>query len=458
MRYWAFLLLTIVTPSNLRAQGALVSPYQVRAFLDTPPTDLWSPDDVRGVYRSSGFRLVWTSAKAIAELKAAIVHADEDGLRPGDYHLEEIEKVNPRAIEPHALIAKDVYLTDAYLALSRHLKRGRVNGAQLFPADWDPVFSDDDFVLDLLQALHDQTIASTIEGSKPKFPFYCQMKDELAILRSVIDTLHSDSLSRVRNLLYLNMEKVRWLGDLRTTNGVWVNIPSFQFTWRDRDSILMDMKAIVGRPERKTPILNSQIRSVVINPEWVVPPTILKEDVLPAVQVDVAYLQKNRLRLVDHDGLEIAPDSVNWSKLTADKFPYSIKQDAGTRSALGLLKFQFANRHGVYIHDTNMHPLFTQANRALSSGCIRIEKPFLVASRLLTNWSEKALRDSVDTGKTYVVTVARPIQVHTTYFTITTSQGRWKIWDDLYGWDRVIEETLKIQGLKQRGSAGRDNR
>ncbi len=454
----AFLLLALLAPLHLFSQEIEVSPYLVRQYLDRMPEGLWFPNEVLDAYHHSGYRVIWTSTQAISELKNAVAVCADDGLQPADYHPAAFEAVTTLPIHPQDIVAKDVYMTDAYLALAHHLKRGRLQGSQLFPADWDPNFYEDDFVVELMQAVHDHNVARFIESLPPRHPLYHQLKTELLHLNSTRDTTAYDSIEQMRTMVRLNMEKARWLADMNTTNVIWINIPSFQLMWYSHDSLIMNMRAVVGRPERKTPIINSQIRSVVINPEWVVPPTILKEDVLPAVQSDRGYLKKNRLRLIDHDGLEISPDSISWTSLSSENFPYAIKQDAGARSALGLLKFQFANRHGVYIHDTNMHALFSQPNRALSSGCIRIEKPFSVAVKLLSHWTEQTLRDSVETGRTVVLTITKPVPVHTTYFTLTRSDDGWQVWPDVYGWDRAIAEALNNLDQKRTDTERRGSR
>jgi murein L,D-transpeptidase YcbB/YkuD len=256
-----------------------------------------------------------------------------------------------------------------------------------------------------------------------------------------------DSSGAYRNKIMVNLEKCRWLSDVTSSQRLIVNIPSFELRLFEGDSCVMNMKAIVGRYDRKTPMISSYITSVTINPEWIVPPTILKEDMLPAIQKDQEYLKKNSLRLVDHDGMEIQPDSLPWMSYSGNNFPFTIKQDPGIRNALGLMKFRFANRHGIYMHDTNMHALFAHNERAFSSGCIRIERPFALATYLLkgTDWNEPDLQELVSTHKTTTISLPRQIQIQTTYFTLTLSpDGILQEAKDVYRWDPVIASCLSL--------------
>ncbi len=406
-----------------------------------------SKKEVFDLYKNTGYSRLWVSKRSFEDLLSSIECAKDDGLNPFDYHYELLLDIADDKLDQSQA---DVILSDAYLTFAKHLKNGRLDPKILFPSEWDAVPNQFDFVIELLQALNDTNVAGSLENLKPKEPLYCRLKSELQTVEQ-LDSLQNDSISEYRTKLLVNIEKCRWSTASPEGRVLKINIPTFELLLIERDSCIMSMKAIVGRPERKTPVLRSAVTSLVINPEWTVPPTILKEDMLPSIQKNNDYLKRNNLRLIDHDGLEVQPDSLPWTSYNSDNFPFVIRQDPGVRNALGLVKFQFANRHGIYMHDTNMHALFSQGNRAFSSGCIRIERPFALAAYLLkgSGWNESSLHELVEKGQTKTIALMVRVAIETQYFTLYFGQGNHLIAaGDVYGWDAVIAQNLKLRAVR----------
>lgn len=249
--------------------------------------------------------------------------------------------------------------------------------------------------------------------------------------------------------IIVNLEKFRWHQSRLLDRSVKINIPSYELILSDNDKTELRMKVIIGRTERPTPVINSAITAIVINPTWTVPPTILKEDVLPAVRSDINYLRNHKMKVLNSRGEEINPDSIEWSKITERNFPYHIQQDAGPTNPLGRIKFFIPNHHSVYLHDTNMPSLFASQERAVSSGCIRIELPMALV-RLLspsTGWTEEMVRDQIESGETRIVLVKNPLPIHLTYFTAYVDNNELYVVKDLYDYDRVTLHAL--QGAKR---------
>lgn len=245
-------------------------------------------------------------------------------------------------------------------------------------------------------------------------------------------------ISKIR----LNLERYRWLPDNFGDRYIMINIPSFSFELMEKDSLVMAMKAIVGRPDRMTPVFSSRMSYLIYNPTWTVPPTILEKDALPAIKKNTNYLTRNHLRVLDRSGNELRPDSLPWSHYTITNFPFVLRQDPGSFNALGLIKFEFPNHFSVYLHDTNNHALFRQPYRALSSGCIRIEKPFDLADYLLKNTS-KNIRLLVASGATGTATFSPSIAIHIVYMTaFVDANNQLNLRDDIYNWDGILAERL----------------
>jgi L,D-transpeptidase YcbB len=242
-------------------------------------------------------------------------------------------------------------------------------------------------------------------------------------------------------LIRLNMERFRWLPEsLGEAHGV-INIPDFSMYVKANDTLVLEMKTIVGRPERKTPVLSSTIKYITLNPTWTVPPTILREDVLPAVRRNINYLSINRLRVINRAGQEIDPVNLPWATYTELNFPYIIRQDPGLYNSLGLIKFSFPNNYTVFLHDTNYRALFKETNRALSSGCIRIEHPFALAEYLVKDADR--LNKGISSGETQTILLRQNLPIHLLYFTAFIHQGELHIRPDIYSYDEILWKALK---------------
>jgi Ca2+-transporting ATPase len=242
-----------------------------------------------------------------------------------------------------------------------------------------------------------------------------------------------------------NLEKYRWHQSRLLERSIKINIPSFGFKLSDHERTELEMKVIIGRVDRPTPVVSSVITAMIINPTWTVPPTILEEDLLPTVISDPGYLRRHNMRVITSRGKELNPDSINWSKFASRKFPYNIQQDPGPTNPLGRIKFIFPNHHAVYLHDTNMPSLFASQQRSISSGCIRIESPMALV-RVLTpasGWTDEMVRAEIDVGETRVITVKDPLPIHLTYFTAYVEGDELHMVNDLYGYDSVILQALK---------------
>ena len=192
------------------------------------------------------------------------------------------------------------------------------------------------------------------------------------------------NLNQRIQLLALNAQRLRlWSTTLYT--GIVVNIPNYYMDlWLDGRRVLTS-KVIVGRPTRQTPIFNSMVRSVVFNPYWNVPNSIMKRDILPKVRRSRSYLTRHNYEVIRSWGSsdKINIRSIPSNLLTPNKFPYRLRQKPGKKNALGLYKFNIPNNQSIYLHDTSYPVLFNKHERALSSGCVRVLESKTLALALL---------------------------------------------------------------------------
>jgi murein L,D-transpeptidase YcbB/YkuD len=233
----------------------------------------------------------------------------------------------------------------------------------------------------------------------------------LAHLATPIDTF--------RNKLRANMERVRWMqrqfGDLYLV----VDVPLAELYLRKNGVNVMHMRVVVGKPERQTPSLFATMANVVINPAWGVPPTILKQDVIPGLQKSgKKYLIKKGLKAYDKEGNPVAASALNAKNYK--KFTY--KQAPGDDNSLGYVKFNLPNPWDIYLHDTPHRDDFGKRLRTLSSGCIRLQRPLDMAVYILgdlekRNFTAGKLDTIISTHKTRWEVLKNKIPVHIAYLT-----------------------------------------
>ncbi|CRM66023.1 murein L,D-transpeptidase [Pseudomonas sp. 25 R 14] len=242
-----------------------------------------------------------------------------------------------------------------------------------------------------------------------------------------------------REQLRVNLERFRWLAQDLEPDGILVNVAAAQLSVYQGGVPVWQTRLQVGRAERQTPLLKSRITRLTLNPTWTIPPTIMREDKLPAIRLNPEYLRQQNLKVLDSEGRALSPEQVDWSR------PGNIllRQDAGPRNPLGRIVLRFPNPFSVYLHDTPSQPLFSKGPRAFSSGCVRVEQP-MVLRDLLVNPAEKARTEELlATGVTHEFRLATPVPVLLGYWTVQVdSQGALLYAPDIYSRDGVLLKAL----------------
>jgi murein L,D-transpeptidase YcbB/YkuD len=231
---------------------------------------------------------------------------------------------------------------------------------------------------------------------------------------------------------------------------IWVNLPSFYLQLRDSDTVALKSRVVVGKPLTRTPIITSAINNMITYPKWTIPESIIKKEILPGLKRDPGYTAKRGYSLVDQDGNEVDPYTVNWGKYK-EMIPYKVVQGSGDDNALGVLKFNFPNDYSVYLHDTNQRYLFSKTSRALSHGCVRVQAWDELAKYILRNDSlNSANAVSIDSLESWLATkqkryvpVRKPIPLFIRYFTCDINkEGSLVFYEDIYGEDRKMRDKL----------------
>lgn len=243
--------------------------------------------------------------------------------------------------------------------------------------------------------------------------------------------------------LRANLERARWLLHQLHGDFVVVDIAGYHVTYFKNGQPAWRARVQVGKPYRRTPVFKSQITYLTLNPTWTVPPTILKNDILPKVRKNLGYLAANRIRVLDGQGRELAPASVDW----ANPRGIMLRQDAGPGNSLGRLVIRFPNDYAVYLHDTPHQQLFAGDQRAYSSGCIRVERPRELAELLLDDperWDRAGIDRAIDTLRTQTVMLRKPIPLLLAYWTVDQHEnGRTGFRPDIYRRDPPLLAALE---------------
>jgi len=233
------------------------------------------------------------------------------------------------------------------------------------------------------------------------------LKPDAIIGRSTIEALNFSRNQRIEQII-ANLERWRWFAHDFSSNYLLINIPDYSIVAVKNGDTLLSQRVVVGRETRKTPVLKSKIYNINLNPNWTVPPTILKEDIYPEAEKDKGVFKKKGLVILDDENNEVNPSI--WKK--EDAYKYKYVQNPSRNNSLGSMKINFPNKYSVYLHDTNHRNLFSFSKRSLSSGCVRLEKPLEMAAYILNDsvkWPLHRIKDTTDIN--YYIKIQRKKQL-----------------------------------------------
>jgi len=384
--------------------------------------------------------------------------------------------------ESYPVIAKlELLSANAYLNYTNYLKYGVVNPRNIFSRYYIKVGRPDS--TGMLQLLDGKNLVDNLKSAQPKSSQY-------RALQSAYLSANSDAEKRI---LLLNMERFRWQIPATGDNYVQVNIPDFRLTWLDNLDTVISMKVCVGgkrengyeeklkafaksgnlddKPKNhETPLLFSKINSIQANPIWNIPVSIAQSEIYWMARKDPFYLSNSNIKVYYKDKLIGEPDTINWNRYSRDKLPFKFKQGSGGGNALGKFKFIFDNSSSIYLHDTNNKNGFNLANRAISHGCVRIEKPLEFAELLVQDsytydklraevdlppidsthvkWYKKRMAQKADTLKAFQLKPAwfapkKSVPLIITYITAWVQNDRVEYRPDVYGMDEKLWAAMK---------------
>ena len=245
---------------------------------------------------------------------------------------------------------------------------------------------------------------------------------------TIIKEMNVPVEKRIEQLL-MNMDRMRWLANNPSGNLIVVNIPEFVMHVYEGKQKVYDIDVVVGKEGHSTMMFNGDLNQVVFSPYWNVPPSIVANEILPAMEKNPNYLAKENMETTGND----------------DGLPV-IRQKPGPGNALGKVKFLFPNSFNIYLHDTPAKSLFNKDKRAYSHGCIRVREPEKLANYVLRNqpeWTPEKISDAMNSGNEKYVKVKDPIPVIITYYTAWVDEnGRLNFREDIYGHDASLAQKM----------------
>lgn len=458
---------------------------------------------VAGYYAGHADAPLWVADNRLTSAARAVLgrldHAAEDGLDLRGYAVPV-----PRADDAASLARAELALSEAALAYARQASGSRVDPAGLGGLiDARPTVADADRVLGTLPGAPDA--GEALRAFNPPQPGYAALRDKLAELRResldvqvripygpmlkpgmtdarvplirarfgldvaaadagadegrVYDTqvaaavadfqrvhhlpasglltartvaaLSGGNPARLENLIVANMEAWRWQPRDLGADHVEVNIPEFMVRVLRDDTVTHQARVVVGKPDHPTPVFSEVMKFVIVNPYWNVPLSIVRKEMMPKLAADPNYLADHGYETVERNGQTY------------------VRQPPGDGNALGRVKFMFPNAHSVYLHDTNAKGLFARGARALSHGCVRVDKPFAFAEAVLgrdNGWTEARVERMVG-GDERTIMLPEPLPIHIQYFTaFVDPELGFQTRDDVYGYTGKIEAALGLHG------------
>lgn len=419
-----------------------------------------------------------------------------DGFNPETFHYTAINKLlktidankfkNINEFYP-ILAELEIKTADAILRYTNYMKFGAVNPRKIYNRYYIDIKRTDSFKMDSI--LNTTDIVAVFKNVQPKSKSYINLKEQLV---NYIGNNATDDKNAIK-AIKINLERLRWQLPIENEEIVRVNIPDFSLTWFKNNDTLTHMSVCVGSKREEnylkklklyaksgniddkpinheTPQLISVFDAIQVNPVWNIPVSIAQSEIYWKAVNDPYYLSNSNIKVYYKGKINNEPDTIQWNKYNRDKLPFQFKQGSGDNNALGKFKFVFDNSSSIYLHDTNLKSGFRLKNRAISHGCVRIEKPLDFAKLMVrgnnqfddllmevnlppinTNkiaFFRKKQAKRVDTINAFQLKPSwfqtrKNVTVVMDYFTAWAENGKIEFRPDVYDYDPILWDALK---------------
>jgi murein L,D-transpeptidase YcbB/YkuD len=281
-----------------------------------------------------------------------------------------------------------------------------------------------------------RTFDASIEYAVKRFQRRHLLQEDGVVGEQTRLALNTSAATRI-DQLRVNLERARWIRPMQAAKPrLWVDIAGYRMHYVRPNGQRWNARVVVGSPRRETPIIHSTITHLTINPSWTIPPTIMREDVLPRVRADIDYLSRKNIQVISPSGEPLIAEEIDW------QHPGSVmlRQVAGVGNPLGRVVVRFPNNDMIYLHDTPARGLFQRDQRALSSGCVRVEGVAELAQMLLQDTgSHYQMSSLLSGGSDRNVSLPQRIPVALHYLTAwPNAQGEVEFRPDIYRRDPTL--------------------
>jgi murein L,D-transpeptidase YcbB/YkuD len=381
---------------------------------------------LRRFYARRGFTPVWAGRERLEERMVGLVlQAGEHGLDP-----EMFRAMLLRRKETFPALRREVLVTEALLSYAGVLAHGAV--PPLRRKEFEALAPEPIDVVEAVgAALASADPAAAIEALAPATPTYRALRQAMREpLRGAAPRGRARAAEERRRMLEVNLERERWLPRSLPADRVWVNIPDQQLVLFQEGEPELMSRVVVGQatPQHQSPEFDALIEASFFNPPWVIPRDIVEAEILPRLEREPDFLERNNMVLRANGEVEQLP---------------------GPEAGLGRVLFDMPNRFDVYLHDTPHRYIFRRGDRRMSRGCIRVEKPRELAALLMKQPLE-AIEEKIAAGTTTRSTLPEPVPVFVTYQTaFLDTEGRLQFRDDFYGRDEDLHRRLRARAHPQ---------
>lgn len=364
------------------------------------------------------------------KLKTLIDSAYYLGLAEKRYHHMELPLHTASVPDSSKLYKADRLYTDAAIALCKNIYQGYklkswVGYDQLSERNAD---RDNEYLIQrLLLATTADSLSGLIASLEPSHSGYVALKNELT---KQLAMKHSDTVAILRSA----MNYFRWIHHFGFDQFIVINLPDAKLEYYEKDTVLLDMRIVVGQTSTPTPRFATVCDQVILYPYWYVPASILFNEYLHKIKKNPSWIDANNMQVIDGSGKIMDHLKMNWAKYHKGYFPYTLRQSTGCDNALGVIKFNILTPYGVYMHDTNKKYVFLSIRRFFSHGCIRLEKPFELADRLLPGKIDPVyLETCFKEQKPQFIRLTNTIPVFSVYMqAVADSSGKISYYKDVY--------------------------
>jgi L,D-transpeptidase YcbB len=377
--------------------------------------------------------------KLLAENSSGNLYEIIDKLHPPHEQYEKLRKalVEYRKLESSKNLAQPVSLGPRTLKPGDKSAQIPYVRKRLMLTDVEPYTPDDSL-------LYDDKLAEAMKKFQARHGLIADGNIGATTLKYI-----NQSFKDKADLIELNLERIRWLPHKYGDDYISVNVPEYMLRVYENGKKKLQMRVVLGTEFNATPVFNDTLEYIVFSPTWNVPESILKDEIIPDLQVNPLAYDPARF-IFYQNGKEIDPEEIDWTDEDLNPEEFKIVERPGEENSLGQVKFVMPNNFNIYLHDTPAESLFKRNKRAFSHGCIRLEKPMEFAKYLLrdnNNWNEKRMEEAMQSEEPVTVHLKKKYHVEIEYRTVWVDEnGLLNFREDVYGHDKRQLAMLKRTG------------